>query len=71
MNRIQAEHILDAYVRMRMLDGDKDAVDSLRDLYECSREPKCCNCACFLGDDAECSMGFRKRMEKLGIEVDK
>ena len=32
MNRQQAEHILDAYVRMRMRGGDDDAVDSLREV---------------------------------------
>ena len=30
MNRQQAEHILDAYVRIRMNEGDKEAADSLR-----------------------------------------
>ena len=32
MNRQQAEHILDAYVRMRMRESDKDASDALREL---------------------------------------
>ena len=31
MNRQQAEHILDAYVRMRMRESDKDASDALRE----------------------------------------
>ncbi len=30
MNRQQAEHILDAYVRIRMNEADKDASDALR-----------------------------------------
>lgn len=32
MNREHAEHILDAYVRMRMLEFDKDASDALREV---------------------------------------
>ena len=32
MNREQAEHILDAYVRMRMREYDKDASDALREV---------------------------------------
>ena len=32
MNRTQAEHILDAYVRMRMHESDKDASDALREV---------------------------------------
>ena len=32
MNREQAEHILDAYVRMRMRESDKDASDALREV---------------------------------------
>ena len=32
MNRKQAEHILDAYVRMRMRECDKDASDALREV---------------------------------------
>ena len=32
MNRQQAEHILDAYVRMRMRESDKDASDALREV---------------------------------------
>ena len=32
MNRKQAEHILDAYVRMRMREADKDASDALREV---------------------------------------
>lgn len=32
MNRQQAEHILDAYVRMRMRECDKDASDALREV---------------------------------------
>lgn len=31
MNRQQAEHILDAYVRMRISESDKDASDALRE----------------------------------------
>lgn len=30
MNRTQAEHILDAYIRIRMNEADKEASDSLR-----------------------------------------
>ena len=32
MNRQQAEHILDAYARMRMRGGDEEAVDALREV---------------------------------------
>ena len=32
MNREQAEHILDAYVRMRMRESDKDASDALHEV---------------------------------------
>lgn len=32
MNREQAEHILDAYVHMRMRESDKDASDALREV---------------------------------------
>ena len=32
MNRQQAEHILDAYVRMMMREPDKDASDALREV---------------------------------------
>lgn len=32
MNRQQAEHILDAYVRIRMNEADKDASDALREV---------------------------------------
>ena len=32
MNREQAEHILDAYVRMRVCESDKDASDALREV---------------------------------------
>lgn len=32
MNRQQAEHILDAYVRMRMRESDEDASDALREV---------------------------------------
>lgn len=32
MNREQAEHILDAYVRMRMRESEKDASDALREV---------------------------------------
>ena len=32
MNREQAEHILDAYVQMRMRESDKDASDALREV---------------------------------------
>lgn len=32
MNRQQAEHILDAYVRMRICKSDKDASDALREV---------------------------------------
>lgn len=32
MNREQAEHILEAYVRMRMRESDKDASDALREV---------------------------------------
>lgn len=32
MNREQAEHILDAYVRMRICESDKDASDALREV---------------------------------------
>lgn len=32
MNREQAEHILDAYVHMRMHESDKDASDALREV---------------------------------------
>lgn len=32
MNRQQAEHILDAYVRMRIRESDKDASDALREV---------------------------------------
>ena len=32
MNREQAEHILDAYVSMRMRESDKDASDALREV---------------------------------------
>lgn len=32
MNRQQAEHILDAYVRIRMLEGDEEAADALREV---------------------------------------
>lgn len=32
MNREQAEHILDAYVRMRMRESDKDASNALREV---------------------------------------
>ena len=32
MNRKQAENVLDAYVRMRMRESDKEASDSLRDV---------------------------------------
>lgn len=32
MNREQAEHILDAYVRMRMRESDNDASDALREV---------------------------------------
>lgn len=32
MNREQAEHILDAYVRTRMREFDKDASDALREV---------------------------------------
>lgn len=32
MNREQAEHILDAYVRMGMRESDKDASDALREV---------------------------------------
>lgn len=32
MNREQAEHILDAYVRMKMSESDKDASDALREV---------------------------------------
>jgi len=32
MNRQQAEHILDAYVRRRMRESDEDASDALREV---------------------------------------
>ncbi len=32
MNREQAEHILDAYVRMRMRGGDEEAAGALREV---------------------------------------
>lgn len=32
MNRQQAEHILDAYMRMRICESDKDASDALREV---------------------------------------
>ena len=32
MNRQQAGHILDAYVRIRMLEGDEEAADALREV---------------------------------------
>ena len=32
MNREQAEHILDAYVRMRICESDKDVSDALREV---------------------------------------
>ena len=32
MNRQHAEHILDAYVRMRMRESDNDASDALREV---------------------------------------
>lgn len=32
MNRQHAEHILDAYVRMRIRESDKDASDALREV---------------------------------------
>lgn len=32
MNRLQAEHILDAYVRMRMRESDEEAADALREV---------------------------------------
>lgn len=32
MNREQAEHILNAYVQMRMRESDKDASDALREV---------------------------------------
>jgi len=32
MNRQQAEHILDAYVRIRMNEADSDASDALREV---------------------------------------
>lgn len=32
MNREQAEHILEAYVQMRMHESDKDAADALREV---------------------------------------
>ena len=32
MNREQAEHILDAYVQMRIHESDKDAADALREV---------------------------------------
>lgn len=32
MNRKQAEHILDAYVRIRMHESDKDTSDALREV---------------------------------------
>lgn len=32
MNRQQAEHILDAYVRIRMQEGDEEAADALREV---------------------------------------